>query len=151
MLSAVLAWGCLCTLRVRRAQITPTHCLPSGLHLAGRTQSPLLIPPSSFYLVEIDPDAAQIGLGQLASVGEETDDAIITKDLNGIITSWNKGAERVFGYEASEVIGKPKAIADTARRNLMRNAILNGSGRGNASNIMKLCGFARTASSSIFP
>jgi PAS domain S-box-containing protein len=50
---------------------------------------------------------AQIALGQLASVAETSEDAIITKDLDGIITSWNKGAERIFGYEADEMIGKP--------------------------------------------
>lgn len=58
-------------------------------------------------LVEIDfRSEAQLGLGQLASVVETSEDAIITKDLDGIITSWNKGAERIFGYEASEMIGK---------------------------------------------
>ena len=62
-------------------------------------------------LVEIEARRkAQIGLGQLASVVETSDDAIITKDLNGIITSWNKGAERVFGYEANEVVGKPVSL-----------------------------------------
>jgi PAS domain S-box-containing protein len=59
-------------------------------------------------LVEIDfRREAQIALGQLASVAETSEDAIITKDLDGIITSWNKGAERIFGYEADEMIGKP--------------------------------------------
>jgi PAS domain S-box-containing protein len=53
----------------------------------------------------------QLALGQLHAVAETSQDAIITKDLNGIITSWNKGAEqRVFGYEAHEVIGKPVSI-----------------------------------------
>lgn len=53
---------------------------------------------------------SRLALGQLASVVETSDDAIITKDLNGIVTSWNKGAERIFGYEANEIIGKPISL-----------------------------------------
>ena len=47
---------------------------------------------------------------QFASIVESSDDAIITKTLDGAISSWNKGAERVFGYAAKEVIGKPITI-----------------------------------------
>lgn len=43
----------------------------------------------------------------LASIVESSDDAIVTKNLDGIITSWNKGAERVFGYTSEEAVGQP--------------------------------------------
>jgi len=47
---------------------------------------------------------------QLAFVVESSDDAIISKDLDGIIRTWNSGAERLFGHTASEAIGQPVTI-----------------------------------------
>ena len=46
----------------------------------------------------------------LSALIESAEDAIISKTLDGIITSWNKGAERIFGYTAEEIIGKPVTI-----------------------------------------
>src|SRR5215469_18073430 len=47
---------------------------------------------------------------QLAAIVESTDDAIISKTPDGMIVSWNAGAQRIFGYTAAEALQKPVTI-----------------------------------------
>jgi PAS domain S-box-containing protein len=54
----------------------------------------------------IDVGERRLNEQRLVSIVESSDDAIVSKDLNGIIGTWNRGAERIFGYEASEIVGK---------------------------------------------
>jgi PAS domain S-box-containing protein len=80
--------------------------------------------PHGFSQAELDAGVAisrQLGFGierlraeqstrQLATIVDTSDDAIISKNLDGVIQTWNRGAERIFGYMAEEVLGKPVTI-----------------------------------------
>jgi PAS domain S-box-containing protein len=69
-------------------------------------------------------------LRSLASIVESSHDAIVSKSLDGIVTSWNKAAERVFGYSAREAIGQPITLVIPQDRQSEEREILTRIRRG---------------------
>ena len=69
---------------------------------------------------------------QLAAIVDSSDDAILSKDLDGTITSWNKGAEKLYGYSAEEIVGKPISTLIPPERPDEVSAILGRISRGDA-------------------
>ena len=67
---------------------------------------------------------------RLAAIAEASDDAIVGKDLNGIVTSWNKAAETMFGYPADEIIGQPITLVIPPDRIDEESSILDRVRRG---------------------
>jgi PAS domain S-box-containing protein len=63
-----------------------------------------------------DRRAAEEGRALLASIVEGSEDAIIAHSLAGIILTWNRGAEALFGHSASDVIGRPMSLIMTPER-----------------------------------
>jgi PAS domain S-box-containing protein len=82
--------------------------MPSSM-IDARSDS--ILNPSTDQLASHDQDEVEAGADNsrylLASIVDSSDDAIVSKDLNGIITTWNDSARRIFGYTAKEIIGQP--------------------------------------------
>jgi len=67
---------------------------------------------------------------RLAAIVQSSDDAIVSKTLDGVITSWNSGAEKLFGYSAEEAIGKPMTMLIPTERTGEESRILSFIARG---------------------
>jgi PAS domain S-box-containing protein len=72
----------------------------------------------------------EIAQARLAAIVESSDDAIVSKGLDGIITSWNQGAEKMFGYTAAEAVGKHVLLIVPPERHDEERMILSRLGRG---------------------
>ena len=71
-------------------------------------------------------DAAGLERARLAAIVDSSDDAIVSKNLDGIIQTWNNGAERIFGYTSEEAVGRPVLMLLPPDRRSEEPAILRG-------------------------
>lgn len=72
----------------------------------------------------------ELARARLAAIVESSDDAIVSKNLAGIIQTWNQGAERIYGYSAREMIGRPMSLLLPADRPDEESEILGRLARG---------------------
>jgi PAS domain S-box-containing protein len=77
-----------------------------------------------------DRKRAEEAQARLAAIVESSEDAIVSKTLDGIITSWNQGAEHLFGYAAAEAVGQPITLIIPPERHYEEPAILERLRRG---------------------
>ena len=85
---------------------------------------------------------------RLAAIVGSSDDAIFGMDLGGLITSWNAGAERIFGYRADEILGRPGRLLFPPDRQHEGPEIMERIRGANGSSPTRRCGSPRTAAGS---
>lgn len=97
-------------------EIEDTVLLEDGTHTYASIKFPISDAAGSACAVGgmatdiTDRKRAQAAQALLAGIVEFSDDAIISKTLEGVVTTWNAGAERIFGYRPDEMVGKPVGI-----------------------------------------
>lgn len=100
------------------------------LHANALLEGGRFIHSRCFTIDVTDRKRAEEAMGHLAAIVASSHDAIVSTDLQGIIRSWNKGAERLFGYTAVEMIGQPVWLYIPSDRQDEEPAILDRIRRG---------------------
>jgi PAS domain S-box-containing protein len=101
----------------------------SARELVARVKANLVLAKERSKAIDAIRESEQ-RLRWLGSIVEFSEDAIVSKSLDGIITSWNKGAERVFGYTAEEAFGQPITMVIPQDRQSEEREILTSIRRG---------------------
>jgi PAS domain-containing protein len=96
---------CCCELRIIRPDGTVRTVQSRGRAIFGETGKPLRMIGTAQDITERKRSEERIR--ELGAIVESSDDAILGKSLDGIIKSWNKGAEKIYGHAENEVIGQP--------------------------------------------